>query len=67
MAIDRVRAAATQAAGVTASAGIAVQRRGEKPPVEELIRRAEAALDDATRDGARDRSAMETRDEAAAV
>ncbi len=67
MAIDRVRAAATQAAGVTGSAGIAVQRRGEKPTVEDLIRRAEAALDDATRGGARDSSAMETRDEAPAV
>ncbi len=66
MAIDRIRTAATQASGVTASAGISVQRRLEKPTVEDLVRRAEAALDDAMRDGAKDRSAMETREAVAA-
>ncbi len=65
-AVDRIRAAAAQAAGATASAGIAVQRRLEKPTVEDLVARAEAALDEATRDGAKDRSAMETREAVAA-
>lgn len=65
-AVDRIRAAAAQAAGRTASAGISVQRRAEKPTVEDLLRRAEAALDDATQGGAKDRSAMETRETAAA-
>lgn len=62
-AVDRIRAFAAKAAGVTASAGIATRRPLEKTTIEDLIRRAEAALDDATRDGARDASAMETRDE----
>lgn len=62
MAVDRIRAAAAKAAGVTASAGISVRRPLEKTTIEDLIRRAEAALDDATREGARDRSAMETRE-----
>ena len=65
-AVDRIRASAAQAAGRTASAGISVQRRMEKPTVEDLVKRAEAALDDATREGAKDRSAMETRETAAA-
>ena len=62
MAVDRIRASAAKAAGVTASAGISIRRRLEKTTIEDLIRRAEAALDDATREGARDRSAMETRE-----
>lgn len=64
-AVDRIRASAAKAAGVTASAGISVRRALEKTTIEDLIRRAEVALDEATRDGARDRSAMETRDEPA--
>jgi diguanylate cyclase (GGDEF)-like protein len=66
VAVDRIRASAAQAAGATASAGIAVLRSTEKLTVEELVRRAGAALDDATREGARDRSAMETREAEAA-
>jgi diguanylate cyclase (GGDEF)-like protein len=62
MAVDRIRASAAKAAGVTASAGISVRRRLEKTTIEDLIRRAEAALDDAMREGARDCSAMETRE-----
>ena len=62
-AVDRIRGSAAGAASVTASAGISVRRPLEKTTIEDLIRRAETALDDATRDGARDRSAMETRDE----
>lgn len=62
MAVDRIRASAAKAAGVTASAGISVRRRLEKLTIEDLIRRAETALDDATREGARDASAMETRE-----
>ncbi len=65
-AVDRIRGSAAKSAGLTASAGISVRRALEKVTVEDLLRRAEAALDDATRDGARDRSAMETRDEPAA-
>jgi diguanylate cyclase (GGDEF)-like protein len=65
MAVDRIRGAAARAAGKTASAGIAVQRRNEKPTIEELIERAGAALDEAMRDGGKDRSAMETREVAA--
>jgi diguanylate cyclase (GGDEF)-like protein len=66
VAVDRIRASAARAAGVTASAGISVRRRLEKTTIEDLIRRAEVALDDATREGARDRSAMETREADAA-
>ena len=62
-AVERIRGFAAKAAGVTASAGISTRRPLEKTTIEDLIRRAEAALDDATREGARDRSAMETRDE----
>jgi diguanylate cyclase (GGDEF)-like protein len=61
-AVDRIRATAAGSVGATASAGISFQRRGEKPAVEDLVRRAAAALDDATRGGAQNRSAMETRD-----
>jgi diguanylate cyclase (GGDEF)-like protein len=64
-AVDRIRGFAAKAAGVTASAGISTRRPLEKTTIEDLIRRAEAALDDATRDGAHDCSSMETRDEAA--
>lgn len=66
MAVDRIRTSAAKAAGVTASAGISVRRPLEKTTIEDLIRRAESALDDATREGARDRSAMETREPEAA-
>ncbi|HTS02431.1 MAG TPA: diguanylate cyclase [Thermoanaerobaculia bacterium] len=62
MAVDRIRASAAKGTGVTASAGISVRRRLEKSTIEDLIRRAETALDDATREGARDRSSMETRE-----
>ncbi len=62
-AVERIRGSAAKAAGVTASAGISVRRPLENTTVENLIRRAEAALDDATRDGARDRIAVETRDD----
>jgi diguanylate cyclase (GGDEF)-like protein len=62
-AVERIRGSAAKAAGVTASAGISVRRPLEKTTIEDLVRRAEAALDDATRDGARDRSAMETRED----
>ncbi len=65
LAVDRIRAAAAKASGVTASAGISARRPLEKATIESLVRRAETALDDATRDGARDRVAMETRDPAA--
>ena len=65
LAVDRIRSAAAKASGVTASAGISVRRPLEKAPIEDLIRRATAALDDATRDGARDHVAMETREDAA--
>ena len=65
-AVERIRGSAAKAAGVTASAGISVRRPLEKTTIEDLIRRAEAALDDATREGARDRSAMETREDEAA-
>ena len=44
-----------------------MSRALEKTTIEELIRRAETALDDATRDGAQDRSAMEVRDEPASA
>ena len=64
MAVDRVRASAAQSAGITGSAGISVLRRLEKTTIEDLVRRAEAALNEATRDGARDRSEMETRESA---
>ncbi|MEO8054546.1 MAG: GGDEF domain-containing protein [Acidobacteriota bacterium] len=66
-AVERIRGFAAKAAGMTASAGISVRRPLEKTTIEDLIRRAEAALDDATREGARDRSAMETREDAAAT
>jgi diguanylate cyclase (GGDEF)-like protein len=66
-AVDRIRGFAAKAAGVTASAGISVRRPLEKATIEDLVRRAETALDDATRDGSRDRSAMETRDESSAA
>jgi diguanylate cyclase (GGDEF)-like protein len=65
-AVDRIRASAAKAAGVTASAGVSVRRALEKTTIEDLVRRAETALDDATREGARDRSAMETREDEAA-
>ncbi|HVO50543.1 MAG TPA: diguanylate cyclase [Thermoanaerobaculia bacterium] len=65
IAVDRILSSAATAAGATASAGISVRRALEKATIEDLIRRAEAALDDATRDGARGGVAMETRDEAA--
>ena len=65
-AVERIRGSAAKAAGVTASAGISVRRPLEQPTIEDLVRRAAAALDDPTRDGARDRSAMETRGDAAA-
>jgi diguanylate cyclase (GGDEF)-like protein len=64
-AVDRIRGFAAKAAGVTASAGISTRRPLEKVTIEDLVRRAETALDEATREGARDRSAMETRDEPA--
>lgn len=66
MAVDRIRTSAAKAAGVTASAGISFRRRLEKSTIEDLIRRAEVALDEATREGARDKSAMETREAEAA-
>jgi diguanylate cyclase (GGDEF)-like protein len=62
LAVDRIRASAAEASGATASAGISIRRRTEKVTVDELVRRAAAALDDATREGARDRSSMETRE-----
>jgi diguanylate cyclase (GGDEF)-like protein len=65
LAVDRIRAEAAKASGVTASAGISARRALEKATIEDLVRRAEAALDVATRDGAQNRAAMETRDEAA--
>jgi diguanylate cyclase (GGDEF)-like protein len=64
-AVDRIRGSAAKSAGATASAGIAVRRAHEKTTIEDLIRRAESALDDATREGARDRSALETREDSA--
>jgi diguanylate cyclase (GGDEF)-like protein len=66
-AVDRIRASAARAAGATASAGIAVRRQMETLTLEDLVRRAEAALDAATREGVRDRSAMETREAEAAA
>jgi diguanylate cyclase (GGDEF)-like protein len=64
-AVDRIRGFAAKAAGVTASAGVSVRRPLEKTTIEDLVRRAQTALLEATRDGARNRSAMEARDEAA--
>jgi GGDEF domain-containing protein len=63
-AVERIRAAVAKASGVTASAGVSIRRALEKTTVESLVRRAEAALDGATREGAHERIAMETRDEA---